>query len=203
VSHPDSRIVDVILAARQVLSNRAVIQDAVGVEASLVLELPIPEPTGTFKPSRLPVTAFISQALENGVPETQPLRDAFAKAVPVLPWKYNYEPRADLPDLGLRMAWAEIIRPEAPYVSNQFCFGFTLIAPESLYPAHFHPATELYYVLSGTAQWVLSGTKTRYQSGSFILHPSNAVHAMQTSDEPLLAMYTWSGEDVVTLSKYA
>ena len=27
-------------------------------------------------------------------------------------------------------------------------------------------------------------------------------HSMRTSDEPLLALYTWSGEDVVTLSKY-
>ncbi len=199
----DSRIADVIQAARLVLSNRASIKDAVGLEAARIVDLPVPSLTGTFNPSRLPVTAFMEEALENGFPEARPLLDALAKAVPVLPWKYNYEPRADLPDLGLQMAWAEIIGPEAPCVSNRFCFGFTLIAPESLYPAHFHPAVELYYVLSGTAEWSLAGKSTRHQPGSFILHPSNAIHAMKTGDTPLLAMYTWSGDDVVTLSQYA
>ena len=192
----------VIEAARLVLSGRAAVRDAVGVEAARILALDIPEPTGTFGRSRFPITAFIGEALRHGVPETQPMLDILAEALPNLPWKYNYEPREDMPDLGVKMAWGEIIGPEAPYLSSSFCFGFTMIAPDSLYPAHFHPAVELYYVLSGTAEWTLNGKAALQKPGTFILHPANAVHAMRTGKEPLLAMYTWSGDDVVTLSQY-
>jgi hypothetical protein len=41
-----------------------------------------------------------------------------------------------------------------------------------------------------------------YPPGAFILHPSQAIHAMQTHAEPLLAIYTWSGADVRTASVY-
>lgn len=192
----------VIEAARLVLSGRAAVRDAVGEEAARILALDIPEPTGTFGRSRFPVTAFIGEALRHGVPETKLMLDILAEVLPNLPWKYNYEPRGDMPDLGVKMAWGEIIGPEAPYLSSSFCFGFTMIAPDSLYPAHFHPAVELYYVLSGTAEWTLNGKAALQKPGTFILHPANAVHAMRTGKEPLLAMYTWSGDDVVTLSQY-
>jgi mannose-6-phosphate isomerase-like protein (cupin superfamily) len=107
-----------------------------------------------------------------------------------------------MPDLGNRMGWGEILGPEAPYHDEHFCFGFTLLGKNTLYPAHYHPATELYVVLSGLAVWTLDGVSKVRGPGEFILHPSNHVHSMQTKDEPLLALYTWSGDDVVTLSKY-
>lgn len=201
-SMKDKGIEKVIEAARLVLSGRAAVKDAVGEEAGRILGLGIPESAGTFGRSHFPVTAFIGEALRHGVPETQPMLDVLAEVLPNLPWKYNYEPRGDMPDLGVKMAWGEIIGPEAPYRCSSFCFGFTMIAPDSLYPAHFHPAVELYYVLSGTAEWTLNGKAALQKPGSFILHPANAVHAMRTGKEPLLAMYTWSGDDVVTLSQY-
>lgn len=198
----DEAIERVINAARLILSGRAAAKDDVGEESAKMLNLAIPEPTGNFTKSNFPITEFIGAALRYGTAETQPLLDVLASSLPNLPWKYNYEPREDMPDLGLKMAWGEIIGPEAPYVCNSFCFGFTLIAPNSFYPAHRHPAIELYYVLSGTAEWTLEGKTTQHKPGTFILHPSNAVHSMRTGDEPLLAMYTWSGDDVITLSQY-
>ncbi|MGN0917847.1 MAG: dimethylsulfonioproprionate lyase family protein [Oxalobacter sp.] len=198
----DVGIEKVIETARLVLSGRAAAKDAIGEEAAKMLNLDIPAPTGAFSKSSFPITAFIGEALRHGVPETQPVLDVLAAVLSSLPWKYNYEPREDMPDLGMKMAWGEIIGPEAPYQCDSFCFGFTLIAPNSLYPAHYHPAIELYYVLSGTAEWMLEGKTALQKPGTFILHPANAVHAMRTGKEPLLAMYTWSGDDVVTLSEY-
>ncbi len=202
VSVRDKRIEKVIKAARLVMSGRATVKDAIGEEAAKMLKLKIPELTGIFSRNNSPVTTFIGEVFRHGVPETQPMLDILTGALSNLPWKYNYEPRKDMPDLGVKMAWGEIIGPEAPYQCNNFCFGFTMIVPNSLYPAHFHPAVELYYVLSGTAEWTLDGKTTLQKPGTFILHPSNAVHTMRTEKEPLLAMYTWSGDDVVTLSQY-
>jgi hypothetical protein len=119
-----------------------------------------------------------------------------------LPWRYSYDERADSPGLGGRMAWAELVGPIAPFVSERVCFGLTAIAPGVLYPAHRHPAVETYFVLNGTARWTAAGVACERAPGAFILHPSNIVHVMETSAEPLLAAYTWSG-DVHTLSTYA
>jgi hypothetical protein len=115
-----------------------------------------------------------------------------------LPWRYGYEASADLPDLHLNMGWAEFVGPTAPFHSDEVCLGLTLIGPHTHYAAHRHPAVELYHVLTGAAEW--SGQPR--PPGAFILHEANQTHAMRTGDEPLLALYTWSG-DVVSPSVWS
>ena len=194
-------IAHLIDESKRFLNERAQIDD-IGREAAKFVEREIPAPSGTFEKSDSPLIRWIEDSAKHGSSETANLLKALKPALPFLPWKYNYEPRADMPDLGNRMGWGEILGPEAPYHDEHFCFGFTLLGKNTLYPAHYHPATELYVVLSGLAVWTLDGVSKVRGPGEFILHPSNHVHSMQTKDEPLLALYTWSGEDVVTLSKY-
>ena len=183
-------IARLIEESKRFLNERAQIDDDIGQEAAKFVAREIPAPSGTFEKSDSPLIRWIEEL------------KALKPALPFLPWKYNYEPRADMPDLGNRMGWGEILGPEAPYHDEHFCFGFTLLGKNTLYPAHYHPATELYVVLSGLAVWTLDGVSKVRGPGEFILHPSNHVHSMQTNEEPLLALYTWSGDDVVTLSKY-
>jgi hypothetical protein len=199
-----TKIRRLIATAQNVLTRRATLSDAAAHEARRVLKLldPLPPLSGSFQKSDHPITAFIGNAIKTS-DETSALLDAATPVLRYLPWKYNYEPRPDLPDLGLRMGWAELIGPEAPYRSAAVCLGLTLIAPESHYPAHHHPAIELYHVITGTAAWVLDGVPRLNPPGSFILHPSQSVHAMRTGPEALLALYTWSGPDVTTLSDYS
>lgn len=188
--------------SKRFLNERAQISDAIGQEAFQFVAREIPAPSGTFEKSVSPLIRWIEDSAKHGSSETANLLKALKPALPFLPWKYNYEPRADMPDLGNRMGWGEILGPEAPYHDEHFCYGFTLLGKNTLYPAHYHPATELYVVLSGRAEWTLDGVTKVRNPGEFILHPSNHIHSMQTREEPLLALYTWSGEDVVTLSKY-
>jgi quercetin dioxygenase-like cupin family protein len=126
---------------------------------------------------------------------------AFLPHLDALPWRYSYEPRPDAPDIGERMAWAELVGPVAPFQSQKVCVGLTAIGPDLLYPAHYHPAVETYLVLSGTARWTANGITREHSPGALILHPSNVVHAMRAGAEPLLAAYAWTGE-VETLSAY-
>jgi mannose-6-phosphate isomerase-like protein (cupin superfamily) len=130
------------------------------------------------------------------------LLTAIRPATHDLPWRYSYEQRDGAPSLGENIAYAEIIGPDAPYRSTIFCMGLTLFAPESLYPPHRHPAVELYYVVSGTANWSLNNRDRYLPPGEFVLHRSLATHAMRTRREPLFAVYTWSGEDIHTSSVY-
>jgi quercetin dioxygenase-like cupin family protein len=134
-------------------------------------------------------------------PATQAIFDAFLPHLDALPWRYSYEPRPDAPDIGQRMAWAELVGPIAPFHSHQVCLGLTAIGSGLLYPLHYHPAVETYLVISGTAAWTADGVTRRHPPSALILHPANIIHAMKAGDEPLLAVYAWTG-DVETLSAY-
>lgn len=172
------------------------------VRNALVLLDTIPPLTGTFSESGHPITKFIAHALKAGESSHHDLIEAIRPVIDSLPWKYNYPVREDAPSLGNTIAFAEIIGPEAPFVSNRVCLGLTLIAPHTLYPAHHHPAVELYYTVAGNARWSTDTSVTQNPPGRFILHPSNIIHSMETGDEPLLAVYAWTGNDVITLSAY-
>jgi len=119
-----------------------------------------------------------------------------------LPWRYSYAPRADAPGLAAAIGWAEIVGPLAPFRSDAVCLGLTLIAADSFYPPHRHPAVELYHVLTGHPEWTAGADMRIRGPGAFILHQSETIHAMRTDQEPLLAIYTWTG-DVVSPSIWA
>jgi quercetin dioxygenase-like cupin family protein len=163
----------------------------------------IPELTGEFTMSKHPIVRHIEEALECGKEEEPELTDVISKVIYHLPWKNNYPYRKDAPLLKENIAFAEIIGPEAPFVSEKVCLGLTLIAPDTVYPFHKHPAIELYYTISGNALWSTDNAGRRIPSGGYVLHRSNVRHEMCTGDKPLLAVYSWSGSDVVTTSVYA
>jgi quercetin dioxygenase-like cupin family protein len=200
-----SRVLSLIASVKTTFDRREPADDAVGREIQKVLSLldPLPPWTGRFSQNRHPVTCHIKTVLQAGNDSTAALLDAIGPVIYFLPWHYTYLPREDAPDLEENVAFAEIIGPEAPFRSNSVCFGLTLIGPKTLYPPHRHPAVELYYVAAGTATWTLDGVSQDNPPGTFILHPSQAIHAMRTQVEPLLAIYSWSGADVRTASVYA
>ncbi|PKU23359.1 dimethylsulfonioproprionate lyase family protein [Telmatospirillum siberiense] len=152
-----------------------------------------------LSPSSHPVALAVARTAE-GLPSAW--AEALGALAPLLPWRFTYAPRPDAPGLGERMAWAEIIGPAAPVLNDHVGFGLTFIGAETHYLAHRHPAVELYNVVAGTARWNLEGADVARPPGSFVLHPSQAVHAMRTSDEAMLAIYSWSG-DIVSPTVYA
>lgn len=108
-----------------------------------------------------------------------------------------------LPDeIDGRNAYAELIGPTGPIHSDECRFGFYLQAPDCLYPAHSHAAEEVYYILSGSAEWRLSGTETFVPSVPGLVHHLPwQLHEMRTGQSPLLAMWVWTGD--IRYSTYA
>lgn len=73
--------------------------------------------------------------------------------------------------------------------SNLLC-GLTIQAPGVHYPDHAHEAVEIYAVVGGTARWRRGEEDwTPRPPGSVILHESRVAHAMETGDEPTLALF--------------
>ncbi|GIK98573.1 MAG: hypothetical protein BroJett029_27820 [Alphaproteobacteria bacterium] len=72
--------------------------------------------------------------------------------------------------------------------------GLLLLAPGTLYPAHRHPAAELYVPLSG-GEWQRGEGDWRSEPPDAVIrHEPDAMHAMRAGDTPLLAAYLWMGE---------
>jgi len=146
--------------------------------------------------------ALLERALENA--RLGPVAEVAAQLTPVhssLPWVYHYEPRSVEEDLSDRIAFAELVGPDGPMRAPHCRIGFTLMAERTTYPMHCHPAVELYLVMTGCAQWQTPTSNRRVRPGEFVLHASNEPHAMRTFDEPLLALWSWSG-DIDTPAAY-
>jgi mannose-6-phosphate isomerase-like protein (cupin superfamily) len=168
-------------------------------------EVAVPRPDLEVSPGS-DYTATLAPAIAAGRNhDVASVAEAMAALLGPLPWRYSYPPRpASLihpVDLGERIAFAELIGPRAPLSAPGCRAGFTLMAPDTFYPLHAHPAIELYLVIAGHAQWTTPEAERIVPPGEFVLHRSSQAHAMRTFAEPLLALYGWSG-DIDTPASY-
>ena len=175
-----------------------------GPEAQALLPLwPASSPLAGVEAATLPACDYLAEALELGM--TGP-ESAIACGLPQLTtrlrWTYGYPRDLRFPGLERRMAFTEVLGKTGIWPSQRMLLGFTLIAPHTHYPAHVHPAIELYLVIAGAAAWALGDAPAEIRPpGSVIVHPSGAPHAMTTGAEPLLALFTWRG-DLATSPSY-
>lgn len=85
--------------------------------------------------------------------------------------------------------------PPAFVETPGLALGLLLLGPGVLYPAHRHPAVELYIPLGDDGEWQRGDEPWRRQpAGSAIHHASGMPHATRAGATPLLAAYIWLGE---------
>ena len=125
---------------------------------------------------------------------------ALADAAPDLHWASPYDEVEGGPQLErLKTGYICTVltgprvfrRYRSPYRSDDLLVAFSAQWPKLYYPRHAHLAREIYHVISGRSQWQRGEDWSTHDCGDWIYHPSNVMHAMQTSDEPLLAMAIW------------
>ena len=77
-------------------------------------------------------------------------------------------------------------------------FGEAEFAPGAIYVGHSHPAPEIYYVISGEAEWTVDGHTFKATPGTAIYTRPNGVHRMvNTGDEVLKTVWMWWGNSRV------
>lgn len=87
----------------------------------------------------------------------------------------------------------------APVQGKNVYFGEAEWAPGAIYVGHKHPAPEIYYVISGEAEWTVDGKTFRATPGTAIYAKPNAVHRMvNVGDGILKTVWMWWGEPRVT-----
>jgi len=130
------------------------------------------------------------------------LCDALLPVLHLLGWSYGYAPDPRWPSLSASIAFAQIVGPRGLRDDASVHLGLTLIAPHTHYSftlASGHRAlsgSERHCVMADLGQ-----TFAPRPPGSLILHESGIGHAMETSGDPLLALYTWRG-DLTTAPVY-
>lgn len=152
----------------------------------------VPAPGTTVEP---PLTGkMLDQILADQVPDPHPLLYEVARVRESLVW---YRPESErIPDaIGSRISFVELLGPDGMVFNGNCRLGLLLQMPDLRYPGHAHAAEEIYLVLSGTADWQINDSDpTPRPPGAVIYHPSGQRHAMNTRNEPLLAIWGWTGD---------
>jgi quercetin dioxygenase-like cupin family protein len=142
--------------------------------------------------ARLPVCRHLAAALEHVGRQSGPVRalaDAFAVIEPQLDWKVRNGAEAHGAPFLNGHANATLVGSEGLEIRSDIWIGVSLLAPHTRYPDHRHPPEEIYVVLSdgewrqGNDPWHEPGI------GSLVYNPPNIVHAMRSSERPLLALW--------------
>lgn len=146
---------------------------------------------------------YIEQALKIGESiGDKEICSLVRQLIPSLSWFFGYAEHPDFPHLDQKVWFSQFVGPDDLWTSAHLAIGLTLIAPNTLYPAHRHPATELYLPLSGTGLWSMGSTDYHPRKpGELIIHHSNVPHATQAQEAPVLALYIWQG-DINSPSKW-
>jgi quercetin dioxygenase-like cupin family protein len=147
---------------------------------------------------RKPVAAFIGQAVVLGSQgPLASIAEAFAAVEPLAEWLQNpnYSVKSMGPGYVDRYGYVELIGPGRPVESPDLLVGLLLLGPDMHYPDHAHPAEEIYHVVAGRAEWWREDEGWRRKPPGTVIHHAPMVrHAMRTGDEPLLALYCWTGK---------
>lgn len=94
-----------------------------------------------------------------------------------------------------RYAYTELLGPSGLVVCDSVSAGLLVLAPDTFYPPHAHPAEEIYHVISGASEWQQGDRPAVVREpGARVQHASAEAHSMCTGAEALLALYLWRGD---------
>ena len=132
----------------------------------------------------------LARALANLQPDGA-LADAIATAAQNASWQ---EASRGVPEFFAGgYAYTTLVTEQSPITSDSLRIGLLLQRPQISYPGHAHDAEEFYFILSGKAKWRIDQTAFDASAGDLVHHPPTAIHAMQTTQQPLLAAWVWRG----------
>ena len=99
-------------------------------------------------------------------------------------------------DLGDKLAYVDVVGPYGGlFAAEGFHLGPIIFGPHMDYPAHAHPAAEIYYLLAGHGDWRRGNEAwTARPPGALFHHPPNMPHAARTADQPVLALVCLFGD---------
>ncbi len=151
-----------------------------------------PAPRAATAPVRLPACAQLEPALaltRANSPEMARVAESFVALEPEFTWRRS--PRTTGLGEAFERGYASaiVVGTDGVEIRDDVRIGISLMAPELRYPDHDHPPEEIYLVLSGGEWRQASGAWFAPGSGGFVHNPPHIVHAMRSTETPLLAIW--------------
>ena len=123
---------------------------------------------------------------------------AVARAAHAFRWRQN--PNYSVANMGAAFmagyGYVEFAGPkEALFHAPGIRVGLLLLGPRLHYPAHAHPAEEIYHPLTDGGLWRRGREEWRaVPAGRAIHHPPMIEHETKAAGSTLLAIYCWRGD---------
>ena len=156
-------------------------------------------PAGGPAAPQLPVSRWLERGLDNALDhggQIARIAETLACVTPRLQWFQRPSSPTDDPRFSEHHANAELFGPRGLEQREDIRIGISVLAPATRYPDHQHPPEEIYSVMSrgewrcDQSDWYEPGI------GSTVHHTPNVMHAMRSTDEPLLAVWClWLGDN--------
>jgi hypothetical protein len=146
-----------------------------------------------------PRTIAASALLDDALAKTA-LGATIAKAAHLFRWRQN--PNYTAANMSAAFmagyGYVEFAGPkEALFHAPDVRVGLLLLGPYLHYPAHAHPAEEIYHPLTEGGLWRRGQEDWRIvPAGRAIHHPPMIVHETKAAESTLLALYCWRGNTV-------
>jgi hypothetical protein len=178
---------------------RAAAARATGGPPAIGHAAPGPESAGAR--AALPVLGHLPEAVRiarGG--EAAGLADALDPLLPLVRWGQSPAYVADPPNASFLAGYGHATllgspagHPVAVDPYARVAFGLLLLGPGVHYPAHRHPADEV-YLPPPPPRWSSGPDEAVRPPGTPLHHPPGRPHAMRTGATPLLALYIWRGD---------
>ncbi len=125
-----------------------------------------------------------------------PIATLITTALPFIRWQHaGLSDGRIRADVAVQMLTAELIGPTGMIPCDTLRAGLFLQASDVAYNTRSHAAEETYVALTDTGLWSVNHAEPAPRpAGEVIFHPSMAPHATYTGDQPLLALWRWSGD---------
>jgi quercetin dioxygenase-like cupin family protein len=146
-------------------------------------------------PRLIGASAFLDRALPGSA-----FGAAVAQAAHLFHWRQN--PNYTVANMGAAFmagyGYVEFAGPkEALFHAPDIRVGLLLLGSRLYYPAHAHPAEEIYHPLTEGGLWRRGQEDWRtVPAGRAIHHPPMVVHETKAAESTLLALYCWRGNAV-------
>jgi hypothetical protein len=165
-------------------------------------EWPVASERRTVPASSVPVLSWLPNIQRSAPAFSAPLVNALVGTAASLAWRRSYSPAAVGAQFYENYGWTEFAGLTGPTPSKRLACGVLLLGPHVTYPPHRHEADEIYVPLAGTAAWKHGNEGWRERLPGIVIHHAPYVpHAMQTGQEPLLALYLWRSENLAQESR--
>ena len=157
-------------------------------------EWPEAAPPRPCEPLAIPGIALLQAMSARTSTRTAPVVRAVKAAAPHAHWQQTYTEAEVGRDFLNRYGWFEIVGPGGHFGSHATRAYLAWWGAGLHYPVHLHEAEELYYILAGAAEFHTEGQPSAVIGPEGTRHHTPLQpHAMDTHDEPVLALVLWRG----------